>query len=32
MNKNREVKNPVWGKMVQEDTKITKELMKKRGS
>jgi hypothetical protein len=29
MNKNRKVKNPVWGKMVQGNIKVTKESMKK---
>jgi hypothetical protein len=32
MNKNKEVKNPIWGKMVQGNIKITKESMKKRRS
>jgi len=32
MNKNRKVKNPVWGKMVQGNIKITNESMKKRRS
>jgi hypothetical protein len=30
MNKNRKVKNPIWGKMIQGNINVTKESMKKR--
>lgn len=32
MDKDKKMKNPVWGKMVLRDVKITKETMKKRRS
>jgi hypothetical protein len=32
MNKDRKVKNPVWGKVVQRNLKILNKAMQKRGS